>query len=138
MGNNEISRKLNITNTTVRKWRNRWALSLNELTVFSQGVNETRPPDHKLLEKMLNVLSDAPRTGKPPVISEAAKQEITAMACQKPEDFNLPFAAWTHQLLARAVVQEKVLKTISPRYVGIILKKTNYSRIKVNTGSTQT
>ena len=131
-GNNKIAKQLNIVNTTVRKWRNRWALYFNKLTC--SDVNGDNLSNNKILEKMLNILSDAQRQGKPSKITEAQKKEITAMACQKPEDYNLPFTNWTHKILAKTAVKEKILKKISPCYVGLILKKTNCSRINQNTG----
>jgi hypothetical protein len=124
-GNNQISRRLRITNTTVRKWRNRWALATDTLKTFSKGVNGKKPTDKQCLDKMLEILSDAPRPGKPAVITQTQKKEIIAMACQKPKNYHLPFSRWTHKLLAQTIIEEKILSTISARYVGIILKKTS-------------
>jgi hypothetical protein len=124
-GNNQISRTLRITNTTVRKWRNRWALASDRLQIFSKGVNGTKPTNKQLLDAMLAMLSDAPRPGKPIVISQEAKEEITTLSCQKPKKYHLPFSKWTHKLLAETIIKEKIVPSISARYVGIILKKTN-------------
>ena len=60
------------------------------------------------------------------------------MACKEPSDYGLPFTNWSHKLLADTVIKEKILDQISSRYVGIILKKTNYAHINRNTGSIQT
>lgn len=134
MRNNQIGRKLKIVNTTVRKWRNRWALAENELRIFVQGVNGKQPMDKQVLDKCLEILSDAPRPGRPVIISEVKKKQITTMACEKPEKYDLPVTHWTHKLLAQTVIKEKILDQISSRYVGIILKKTNSVPIKASTG----
>lgn len=138
MGNNQIARGLSITNNTVRKWRDRWAMMEPQLEIYSQGVNGKRPTDKQLLDKMLEILTDAPRPGRPAVISEAAKQQIKAMSCEKPEKYGLPVSVWSHQLLAKTVVGEQILPKISPRYVGVILKKANFVPTSLNTGSIPT
>jgi putative transposase len=136
--NNDIAKKLNICSNTVKKWRNRWALSYDDAVNFAQGVNAEVPSDGKVLTYLLDILSDGARSGAPARITEDEKKEITAMACRKPEDYNVPVTNWTHQLLAETIIKEKVVNKISPRYVGIILKKMNYDPTNLSTGSIPT
>lgn len=137
-GNNEIKRELGITNTTVRTWRNRWKTQYRTLLEFEAGTNNQGVTDRELLEKMLEILTDVPRQGRPCDISMAKKQEIIAMACKEPKDYGLPFTHWSHKLLAEAVVKENILEQISSRYIGVILKKTNCNHTNQNTGFIQT
>jgi putative transposase len=137
MGNNQIAKRLGIINTTVRKWRNRWASATDTLKTYSKGVNGIHPTNKQLLDKMLEIVTDAPRPGKPIIISQEAKKEIIAMACEKPKKYKLPMSTWTHKLLAQTIIKQEIIPNISARYVGIILKKTSSSHIRANTGSIQ-
>lgn len=125
-------------NITVRKWRSKWAEANGKLQVFAKGSDGKGMSDSELEKSMLAILTDAPRPGTPPVITAAEKQRIRAMACQKPEEYGYPHAQWSHRLLAKAIVEQKILKEISPVYVGIILKKTLFGPIRPSTGSTRT
>jgi transposase len=135
-GNNQIGRHLKKNNFTVRKWRDRWAESYDDLQTFANGC-DGGVSDSELEKRMLQILTDAPRPGTPPVITEEEKQRIRVMACQKPEEYGYPHAQWSHRLLAKAIVEEKILDEISPVYVGIILKKMTSDPTKPNTGSTR-
>lgn len=70
----------------------------------------------------LDVLHDAKRSGRPPVIDGLARAKITALACsQAPEGH----AKWSLRLLAEKAVEAGLCDAISRTAVGNILKKTN-------------
>jgi putative transposase len=48
--------------------------------------------------------------------------QIMALACQKPEDLDLPFTTWTPSELARTAVKQGIVASISPASVGRFLK----------------
>jgi hypothetical protein len=48
--------------------------------------------------------------------------EIVAMACRKPEDFNLPLSQWSHADLAAAAVEHDIVQSISPSHLGRLLR----------------
>jgi hypothetical protein len=44
------------------------------------------------------------------------------MATRKPEDEEVPVTHWSHDLLARTVVDKGIVKSISPAQIGRFLK----------------
>ncbi len=113
-----IARSLSIRANTVQKWRDRWADSYEQLCLYEQQ----EPGEGKRLKRMLAILSDAPRSGSPVRISLAEKQRLMALACQKPEDFGIPLTQWNREMLSQVAQQQGLVKKISPRYVGKLLK----------------
>jgi len=79
--------------------------------------------DSELLQKMLAILTDEPRSGPPIRISLTEKQQLVALACKKPEDFGVPLTQWNREMLAKVAMAEGIVEKISPRYVSEILKK---------------
>lgn len=122
--NGQIRREMGLALNTVKCWRKRWNDEYAALVVFEQGAQGEGVSDGQLLKQMLSTLKDAPRSGAPQTISAAQKQQIVALACQKPAEFGIPITTWTHQLLAQVAVEQGIVQTLSPRHVGTILKKT--------------
>ena len=117
--NLSISRLLGLNPNTVKKWRDRWVASYTQLCEYEQE----QASDGELLKKVLHMLSDQPRSGAPPQISLDKKQKLVALACKKPEEFGIPMTQWNRDMLAKVAKAEGIVKKISPRYVGEILKK---------------
>ena len=67
------------------------------------------------------VLSDAPRSGVPRKFTDSQIVRLQALACERPENYGLPFTAWTHVELAKQ--EKKIGIDISPSRFGVILKK---------------
>jgi transposase len=75
-----IARALGVTETTVRKWRERF---------------EARPK--------LSTLRDAERSGRPPHFTSEQRAEIIRLACERPAKCHAPFSAiWTISSLSEA------------------------------------
>jgi transposase len=72
-----------------------------------------------------SALTEKPRSGRPPVISGAARAQITALACSTPPE---GFGQWSLRLLADKAVELQFTETISYGSVGTILKKTLSNR----------
>lgn len=119
--NTLISEQLNLNQNTVAKWRNRWSESMEQLEEYEQE----EVSDAELLNRMLAILSDSPRSGTPTRISMQEKQHIVALACRSPEEFGLPMTQWNREMLAHVAMSEAMVKKISPRYVSEVLKKTS-------------
>jgi transposase len=118
-----ISRSLQLDYETVRLWRNRWISEYEKLLIYEAGIGDEGVKDHELLSKMLCILSDKPRSGAPRVISSSQEGLLTALACESPEDYGIIRTNWTHQTLAQVAIEKGIFKSISPRYVGELLKK---------------
>ena len=123
-GIRKISRKLSTTTDTVSKWRNRWLAGFDELCSHEQSKKCT---DKTLLDKMLSILSDAPRSGTPTRISLSEKENIVLLACKHPKDFDIPFSKWNRETLTQVAISKGLVKKISPGYVSKVLKKSGHT-----------
>jgi len=70
---------------TVRKWRRRFAASL------------------------LPGLTDAPRSGRPPSFTAAARAEVIALACALSAESGVPLSRWSGPDLARELAARRQL-----------------------------
>lgn len=120
--NLHIAREEKTTRLTVQRWRSRWKQGYERLRDY-QSNNPKAVSDHELLEKMLELLSDEARVGAPEQITLAEKQQIVALACEKPEDHGIPMTQWNREMLAKVAMAEGIVEKISPRYISEILKK---------------
>ena len=118
-----VARCLSIALNTVKFWRRRWAAQYSALLDFEKGKDGQGVSDTELLSTMLAVLSDFPRSGAPARITLAQKQQIIAVACEKPDTYGVQMTDWSHEMLAKVVVAKGIVEKISRRHVGGILKK---------------
>ncbi len=121
--NKALARDLGLQLNTVKKWRQRWESHYDALLVYEQGPENEGVKDRVLLLRMLATLSDLPRSGTPKQITLEQENQLVALACKKPGDYGLEMTSWTHQMLAKVAVSERIFQKISARYVGTILKK---------------
>jgi transposase len=81
--NAAIAAELGICTDTVRKWRRRFA------------------------EGGLAGLTDAPRSGRPPVFTAADRAEAVALACALPAESGVPLSRWSGPDLARELAARR-------------------------------
>lgn len=115
--NNEIERKMGIHGETVTKWRNRYVAAYREIV-----STETDIP-RKLREKIETVLSDEPRSGKPPTFKDEQVACIIALSCEQPDRLGLPFSHWTPELLKQEAIKRGIVDSISAMQISRFLKK---------------
>lgn len=130
----DIVRQTGVSLPTVHRWIDYWIGDYSMIREISKGIDGKGITDKKLTDLMLSVLEDGERSGAPPRITDSEKTQIQSFACSNPSEKGFPISHWTHIELAKAIVEQKIVKTISPSQVGRILKKTNYSLISLNTG----
>ena len=118
-----ISRSTGLNYETVRLWRSRWIEEYDKLFIYEQGIGNKGEKDHELLTKMLEILSDKPRSGAPRVITAAQEGLLTALACESPQDYGIIRTNWSHETLAQVAIEKGIFEHISSRYVGKLLKK---------------
>ena len=118
----QCSRVLGISRKAVNHWRIRWLEEYKNLTLMAEQASVS---DQELLDKISQILSDKPRSGKPKRISLSEEQQIVALACTKPSEYGIPLTNWTHKMLAKVVVAENIVSQISSSHIGNILKKRN-------------
>lgn len=121
--NSEVKRRVGVGLNTVKRWRNRWKSAYDDLVAYE---NTEQSADFQLSEyrqKVLAVLKDAERSGAPKRITVAQEQQIIALACDKPEQHDLPHTKWTYDLLQQTAINKQIIDEISSRQVERILKK---------------
>lgn len=99
----EIARELKISRKMARLWRERWT--------------ERQAAGVAVVER----LQDAERSGAPAKFELEQVLHLFKLACDDPEDYNRPINQWTNRELASVMVQQQIVKTISPRHVGRLL-----------------
>jgi len=106
--NAEIARMLHVTLDTVRLWRQRW-LDLQLISLGDLSVEER--------------LEDLPRPGAPARITPEQVCQITALACEEPQDSDRPITHWTAREVADEIIQRGIADKISPRHAARLLKR---------------
>ena len=114
--NREIADEIGITQEKASKWRIRWANN----TQLIEEVEQKNP--QKLLETVESTLKDLPRPGSPSDFSEVQIIRILEMACRCPTEFGYESSHWRTPQLAKAVIAEGIVESISPASVGRFLK----------------
>lgn len=129
--NKDIAKELGSGIRKVALWRKRWYDRTQSIDIT---LDENGEPvsDKKVVERIYDLLSDSPRSGSPPRITEQEIVRLQALACENPEDYGHPFTVWTHRELSKQA--EKLGIKISPSRYGVLLKKTNYARTNQNIG----
>ena len=116
--NKQIARELGSDPRTVKTWRERWRAGKAILETVEQDGEEK-----ELQEAIAQLLSDQPRSGKPPTFSAEQVCQIIAVACESPALSNRPITAWTPRELADEVIKREIVATISASQVRLFLKR---------------
>jgi putative transposase len=106
--NRQIVTELQVSRQMARLWRQRW-LQLQAIPLAELSAEER--------------LEDLPRPGAPAQISAEQRCQIEALACEKPEGSNRPISQWTHREIADELIQRGIVKQISARHAGRLLKR---------------
>lgn len=130
ISNTEQGRRLGIDRQRVRRWRQRWLLAEGQLADAEAAGAE----DKDLRRIMLDVLSDEPRSGRPPEITAEQTAQIIAVACEPPEESGRPVTHWTARELADEARKRGIVDSISARHVSRLLKRGTYGRTRAATG----
>ncbi len=118
VNNTELAKQLQWSRNSVRLWRERWQASAPSLCeAEAEGVSELH-----LRQRIIDVLSDEPRSGTPVRFSLEQVVEIVALACETPEASSRPVSHWTPAELGAEAVKRGIVERISVRSVGRFLK----------------
>lgn len=101
----QIARTLQISHQTARLWRERW------LAGHSTGMN------------VIERLQDEERSGAPVTFEPEQILLLFKLACDAPYDYGRPISQWTNQELADELMKQGIVKTISARHVGRLLRE---------------
>lgn len=113
LNNERVGRELHVGVDMVRYWRQRWlagqAIPLSELSIEER-------------------LHDLPRAGKPSALTADQLCQITALACEKPEQSARPISHWSGREIADEIMKRGIVVQISPRHAARLLKRGTLSR----------
>lgn len=115
----KIATSLGINPVTVSKWRGRWQAQADKLLTIERQ-SDTKPSTYR--QAIKEVLNDAPRPGTPTKFTEEQLCQILAVACEKPEDSELPFSHWSLESLADELQKRGIVKSISTSHLAVFLK----------------
>ena len=113
----QIRSELDLTQPTVRKWRNRWLKNEDKLLL----IDETEK-GIQYLRKILEILSDAPRPGAPHTFTAEQICQIMSLACERPEDNKLPISHWSLNSLVNEIISRGIVESISRSRMASFLK----------------
>lgn len=117
-----ISRSLDSSWFYPHRWVNRWKEEEDSLSLLESRYLSGELSEKKYRSSIVALLSDKARSGAPKRITEAEKAQIIALSSSNPEDLGLPFTHWSHRLLSKEVANRGIRSSISPSYLGKILK----------------
>ncbi len=118
VSNAEQARRLDVDQQRVGRWRRRWAKNEGRL-----AEAEREGASGKDLAKLLGaLLNDLERPGTPATFTAEQLTLIIAVACEPPEDSDIPVTHWTPAELTREVIKRGIVETISPRHIDRLLK----------------
>lgn len=118
--NKDIAQELGSGIRRVALWRKRWYDRTKGIDITSDE-NGNPLSDKKVVERIYDLLSDCPRSGSPPRITEEEIVRLQALACESPEDYGHPFTVWTHKELSKQATKLGI--QVSPSRYGVLLKK---------------
>jgi putative transposase len=100
---------------------------LTELLGVSRGTvhNVRKKYQQKVHAHILDLLQEAPRSGRPIEFDRRVEAQVTMIACSEPPT---GCARWTLHMIADKLVKLEVLDSISPESVRRLLKKPPLSR----------
>lgn len=128
--NMEQGRLLMMDRQRVRRWRRRWSAEEPAL----RRLERKKASDDELKSRIIEVLSDNPRSGTPPKFTPEQITAIIALACEVPADSGLPISHWTPTELAREAIKRGIVDAISARQVDRFLSRSTSGRTRVATG----
>jgi len=102
-GIRETARRLNISRSKVQRWHRRWHLTAQVGSDASERIE------------------DAERPGTPPTYTAEQICAIMAIACEPPQNSQLPISHWTQQEIADEAIKRGIVEYISQRSVGRFL-----------------
>ena len=100
----EIARQLDVWPKTVRHWRTRWLSARAGTSIAAR-------------------LTDAQRPGAPGTFTPEQICAIMALACERPQESDLPLSHWSQSELAREAVKRGIVGKISHSSVGRFLQE---------------
>ena len=118
----KVSEALHLDIQKIYRWTGRWEVGelIRQDLYDSYKADKLKYQTYK--QELLDLLSDARRSGSPAKFSLSEKDQIVALASEKPEELGLPFTHWSLELLQIEVLERGIVESISIRQLGRFLK----------------
>lgn len=111
----EIAFLYDVSRNVVARWRRRFMSALPDIN----RIAKKRP---ELLEAMIfTVLSDNPRSGRPPMFDAVCRSFVIGIACNNPSDYGFVRSHWSLPILRKAIIDKKITSSISCATINRIL-----------------
>lgn len=123
LSHTQICTQAGVSYKTVLNWRERWQSAYEQLSVYASKGSVKDISDQELSKHLLDLLRDLPRSGAPKVFTLEQRQQLVALACDKPATHGIPISDWTHEMLAKTAIAKGIVDSISASHLGKILKK---------------
>ena len=88
----------------------------------------------RFLDKGMEGLKDLPRSGRLPRFSPIVTTYLTKLACELPDNENRSLSLWTCAELARTLVRDGIVETISPQTVQRLVESSHLKPWRVHHG----
>jgi transposase len=108
---------------TVKKWVKRWQQARNRLNRLRKGKPSPHLVAKRVSKTVLQILQDAPRSGRSVLFTVEQFTQIIALACEPPSQSKRPISHWTARELANESEKRRIVSSISPRTVNRLLKE---------------
>lgn len=118
LANKEQSALLGVDVQRIRRWRNRWCDSAEQVEAAVAGGAS----DKEIAGLLRDLLADSPRSGTPPKFTPEQVTALLHLACEDPQDSGIPLSHWTPPTLAKEAARRGAVESISPRHVDRLLK----------------
>lgn len=115
--NTQIAHRLGLERHAIGRWRRRWSESVDALLAI-----EMREPHAALERAVVDVLSDAHRSGCPGRFSAQQIAQVVSTACESPRARGRPVDTWTGRELADEVMRRGLVESISTSRVNDLLR----------------
>lgn len=126
--NTQAGKAVGLKNRQAGTWRSRWLL--NQVKLVEVETNGHAKPN-SLRNVVEAVLSDLPRPGAPPTFSAEQISKILAVACEVPQQSDIPLSHWSLPALREEVIKRKIVENISTSKLQVFLKS---GRVKATQG----
>jgi len=119
LSNSQAGQQVGMKRQQAGLWRKRWLANQDKLVAI-ETADDTLP--NSLLKGIEEILSDLPRSGAKPTFSAKQVAQILTVACEDPQESDLPLSHWTLEALKREVIKREIVKNISTSRLQVFLK----------------
>lgn len=111
LSNSQIADRVKLCQDTCSSWRVRFASEVDSLR-----ETEAQGPE-ALRQRIVSLLEDDPRPGRPARFTADQIEQIRILSTRDPREVGVTSPTWTCSSLAKAVVQQGIVSTISAKTI---------------------